>query len=282
MKHLQQAGASFDEAQAQGTEQAPSTQEQVNDQTGSPTVGAQDIPQDVTDLSKLEKFVFEGKEWTADQLKKSIMLHSDYTKKTQDLSENRKYYDNLQYDLDSVRANPALADKFKEVYPKSFHKYLDYVSSQTSSAQSSPSQGHQAIPDDVVSAVLQRIQPELERSKGYIQQVEAEKYEAKLNNLFGTLSKKYPDAVEDVVLARAQTYLDKGEALTDQTWERLWKQSHDQMVKRDQERKSQTLQTQRQSNQSFKGPPQGGEAPMGVAPKMKLKDVADHIIKSMK
>jgi hypothetical protein len=78
-------------------------------------------PQTVAELDKLEKFKFEGQEYTPQELKNAILRQSDYTRKTQEFSQERRFYDNLQADLRSVRSNPALAAEFRRTYPEKFH-----------------------------------------------------------------------------------------------------------------------------------------------------------------
>lgn len=57
----------------------------VNPQTATPQ-NNQPTTQELIDLASVQKFKIDGKEMTFDQLKKSMMLHSDYTKKTQSVA----------------------------------------------------------------------------------------------------------------------------------------------------------------------------------------------------
>jgi hypothetical protein len=87
----------------------------------------------IAELDKLEKFKFQGKEWTPKDLEKAILRQQDYTKKTQGLSEerkafeqDRKFADNLYYDLKYVRENPTQAaiNEFIKTYPEKYHGHL--------------------------------------------------------------------------------------------------------------------------------------------------------------
>jgi hypothetical protein len=79
----------------------------------------------ISELEKLEKIKYNGKVLSgkdlARELKEGSLRLSDYTKKTQAIAEERKYYDNLAVDLQKLKANPALVDQFKSIYPQKFH-----------------------------------------------------------------------------------------------------------------------------------------------------------------
>ena len=81
----------------------------------------------VVDISTLEKFKFGDEELTPETLRKQRMMHQDYTNKTKAVAQERKFYENVGFDLDKVKKNPALADEFKKIYPKAFHRFLDFV-----------------------------------------------------------------------------------------------------------------------------------------------------------
>lgn len=224
-------------------------------------------------LDKMEKFKFGDREWTPDQLRKAMMLHSDYTKKTQSLAENRKYYDNLGADLDAIKANPKLADEFKKIYPKEFHKYLGYV---TSSDSSSEQVSHQTQ-----NSINPELQSRFERLENYVKEKEVQAYEAQLDAKFSALKQKYPNAVEDVVLAKAQTILDSGTQLTDQVWDKLWKQSDEFMVKQFENIQKQRVEKQKAAGNAAKGPGPGGGAP-GQAPKrMTMNEATEQAIRDL-
>src|SRR3954464_16064772 len=103
--------------------------ENTSSAPGEAEAGAGEQPKtpEMVDLESLEKFRYAGREMTPKELQQAVMLQSDYTRKTQQLAEERKYYDNLSADLSAVAQNPQLAAKFKEVYPEKFHDYLAYV-----------------------------------------------------------------------------------------------------------------------------------------------------------
>src|SRR4051812_16401412 len=61
------------------------------------------------DLGKIDKFNWEGEEWSVKDLKNAVLRQKDYSQKTEAIAQDRKYYENLSFDLAKVRENPALA-----------------------------------------------------------------------------------------------------------------------------------------------------------------------------
>ena len=171
----------------------------------------------IYDLDSAEKFKWQGREWTTKELQSSYMAHSDYTRKTQALAEERKFYDNLSYDLEAVKNNPGLMQEFKRVYPEKFHSYLNYVQSKQPDTQAQTSQ--QGLDPKFVERV--------ERLERNIHEREVAAIEAELDAKFKQYSEKYPMADEEAVIARAQALINRGDKITDQTWDNLWKSVHD-------------------------------------------------------
>lgn len=264
---IEQASQAIDTAVADGKfTKAPVTNNPEKPE-GSPVV----------DLDKAEKFKWGGREWTPDQLKKAQMLHSDYTKKTQALSEEKKYWSNLRTDLAKVQNNPSLADEFRRVYPKEYHDYLAYagVKEQQKAARNSNEEV------DQTKGIDPKIIEDFNQMKNYIRQQEIEKHEAKIDNVFAKMSVKYPEAIEDVVLAKADVLDSKGIEITDDVWEKLWKDSHDTMLARAQSGQKKIVEAQRAANQKGKAQGPGGGVPGQAPVKMKLKDVADFAINNI-
>lgn len=248
------------ETEDQSTE-VVETQESEQSLETSPVEQTSAAPQ-VVDLDSLEKFKYAGRELTPKELQSMIMMQSDYTRKTQALAEERKYYDNLGADLAAVKANPSLADRFKSVYPEKFHSYLDYVVSQSTQGQGAQQQTQQTP--------QYQIDPEFKRRFDAIESELNERkiaaINAELDAKFKTLSEKYPYADEEAAIARAQALIDRGEKLTDKVWEGIFKSVHeryDQLIKKQQ---SAQFNKQKQANLKGKDAAAGGGIP-GQAPK---------------
>lgn len=236
----------------------------------SPGASTEQPGESVLDLDSVQKFRFEGREWSPKDFRQAHMMHADYTRKTQQLAEERKYYDNLQDDLERVKANPQLAEKFRSIYPEKFHKFLGYVSpAQAASAAQGQNQGStqgQAPTDPALMSRIEAIE------KQYRDQ-QAAAIDAELEAKFGTLSKKYPLADEESVIARAEALLsraketgDKDFKLTDATWDRLWKADQERHEGRYKSHYSKQIQKQSAFNQKGKDAASGGGVP-GQAPK---------------
>lgn len=247
-------------------------------QTGADTANpggetAQAAPS-IVDLDAVEKFKFAGREWTPKDFQGAYMMQSDYTKKTQALAEERKYYDNLGADLAAVKTNPSLAAKFKAIYPEKFHSFLGYVAptTPTSQTQVQPegAEKSQGQPNPELMERLERIEHDFMERK--IQAINAE-----LDAKFKTLSGKYPMADEDSVVARAQALLEAKRqsaplneqsqvTVSDKEWDDLWKSSHDRVQGLASKHYSETVNKQKNANKSGKDVASGGGIG-GQAPK---------------
>jgi hypothetical protein len=98
---------------------------EVLDKELAPSAETPEAAPELVDLDTMDKFKFGGREWTPKELEAAYMRQQDYSRKTQEIAQERKYYDNLPYDLDMVKNNPALVNQFKQVYPAKFHSWID-------------------------------------------------------------------------------------------------------------------------------------------------------------
>lgn len=210
------------------------------------------------DLESVQKFRFGGKEWTPKEFQGAYMMQADYTRKTQQLAEERKYFDNLNADLAAVKANPSLESKFREVYPAKYHAYLDYVAQkQAQAGQNSQS------PYGNIDPAFQRRFESLEADMN-TRKVEA--INAELDARFKTLSEKYPLADEEAAIARAQALHSKGIQLNDKVWDQIWKAVSDKNEAVFKKYGAAQVNKQKQANQQGKDAAPGGGIP-GQAPK---------------
>lgn len=258
-------------------------------QSGSPstqnTASPAEQAQAILNLDQAQKFKFGDREWTPDQLKKSMMLHSDYTKKTQAISEARKYYDNLEHDLDYIRNHhnkQEAAQAFTQTYPKEFHKYLKHAGidmAQEASSRQMQAQSNTEIPPEILR--------DLQMVKTYVQEKETQAIEAQLDQTFSSLSKKYPDGDEDVVLARAQALLDSkresdpGFRITNEVWEKLWKASHDKYAQKREAHQKGIIEKQRTANSSYRAPAPGGATPGQAPVRRTMKEATEFAVQTL-
>ncbi len=230
----------------------------------------QDQAQAVYELEKLGKFKFDGQDWTPEDLKKAVLRMKDYTTKTQALSEEKKsyskqfeqkehFYKNLPWDLDRVKKDPNLIPEFIKVYPAEFHQILkDHLND----VQPSQSQSKQTSQPLVDVELLSRVNS-LEQT---FQQQEIAKNEALITQTMSKMASKYPDAIPDLVLARAYEVHDAGTKLTDQVWEQIYKQVDAQGKQFVKARYGDLVKQQKSANEKARGVESGGGIP-GQAPK---------------
>lgn len=227
---------------------------------GGDAAPAHDTAPQILDLDSVDKFKFGGKEWTPGDFKNSVMFHSDYSRKTQALAEERKYYDNLSADLATVRKNPQMASEFKKHYPEKFHAYLDYVSPNQPKPDANTGKSDSPYAND--PALMER----LDRLESDHKERQVQLIEAEIDARFKTLSPKYPMADEEAVIARALALDSRGEKLTPKVWESIFKSVHDQGQKRAEKFYADKVEKQKTANQKGRDVAAGGGTP-GTAPK---------------
>ena len=230
--------------------------------------------EDIVDLGKLQKFKWNGKTLTASELQKMAMMQADYTKKTQEISAEKKYYSNLYYDLNNVKKNPALISEFKRIYPKQFHSYLDSITDEISDATNTAAAAPQAQAKQSSPEAQQPIDPRTEEMYNFYKEQRQMASQEKVDALFDRLGSQYKDADEAKVIARVQTLIelskrepDKYQRPDDATIEKLFKQEHEAFQAKVKEHMNRMLDEQRKANARGRGPAAGGAIP-GSAPKM--------------
>lgn len=225
--------------------------------------------QDIIDLANAKKVRLDGKEYSIDELKRERMLQSDYTRKTQALSQERKFYENLHYDLKKVEQDPQkFIAEFKKVYPKQFHKYVsDYEtvpeSQSTARNQTTEHRGQLRIED---------LPPEVKNVLDYIESQQKQTADAAVDAVIQKNLNKYPHARQKEVLAEWGAMIDAHKndpstyaKPTEADVERLFEQSHKEIESLFAKLKTQQQTAQINANKSLRGPGSGGATP-GVAP----------------
>ena len=258
----------------------------------------------IIDLDKAEKFRWEGREMTREDLKRDFMKQSDYTKKTQAIAEQRrqfederrqwisqqeqteKYESNLDADIQNVLRDPSLVDKFKEIYPQKYHAKIDQAMNQTFGDQNSP-QRSQTLLEQRLKSIEGRFQSQdMERAKSAFDK-EVQANSEILESNITRLATKYPNADEDSVVARAE-YMAlsiKKDQDFDKNFssllEKLYKENNQFHDDRYKKIYSQKVEQQKQANSRGRDIGKGGATPASAPTKMKLKDVKHHILNNM-
>lgn len=229
---------------------------------------------EVVDLSSLEKFKFQEKDWTPKELQSAIMRQKDYSQKTEALSKERKYYDNLAYDLANVMRNPGLANRFKEVYPQQFHKFLDEAFSDL--IKKDQVQGAQQNQEPQVPAEFMNRFANMERQL-FDHQVKAA--EAQIDSVFNGNIKKYPYADEVSVINKAQALIEKNTEMTPSVWNNLFKMEHERGVSIAKKYMEETVKQQKAVQSKTRDSGSGGGAPSAQPRKLTMKEATEQAIK---
>lgn len=243
---------------------------------------------DVIDLDKVEKFVFNGEELTPEELNRHFMRQQDYTRKTQEIAQERKFIDNLQADLEYVASNPDKVDAFKQTYPEKFHKYLDLVKPKQADYYDEDEVDEGTIPKHVAEKLkkLDAIEKKLSAQEREREMQEQKVVERQIDDVINEFSPKYPFAPEAEVLAvvdaiAAENAENPHFKMTKSSWERVFKSVNAHFEKHYEQTYSSRVKAQlKDSEEASDGAP-GGLAP-GRAPKnLKLGDVADYMIQDL-
>lgn len=220
-ENLENSSAATEGAQTSVSESAPAETNPGADPSGQPV-----------EIESLDRYRYQGrplKDWES-----GYMRQQDYTQKTQAIAQERRYSENLSADLDKVKSNPALAEQFRSIYPEKYHSYLRYVLQENSAVQ--PQYNGQRVQAPQYAQLDPATQAEIRQYKAALQEREVEAINQELTAKFTNLSKKYPFADEEAVVARAQSLWAKMKEndptnpnlkITDQQWDILWKSQHE-------------------------------------------------------
>lgn len=191
---------------------------------GQPEATDSPTKSELLDLDKLERFRFQGKEWSAKDLRNAYLMREDYTRKTQALSKEReaiteaaKYRDNFDTDLQSVIANPKLLDQMRSVYPKEYVAVAEKILGRLERPQLTPKE---------TDPEFQQLKGELAEWRREREEQEVKNVETWLDTTYQKLSTKYPDANSELVTARAEAASKQGTQITEAVLDKLFKQSH--------------------------------------------------------
>lgn len=244
------------------------------------------------DLDKVDTFIFQGQKYTPEELNKAILRQSDYSRKTQEVAQEKKFITNLSADLEYIRENPDQVENFKKVYPEHYHKYLDFVLAKDNSAR--PEDG---VDDDydLPPQIQERLKKldKLEEIEAKLQRQEQKEYESQvamaekqIDNIFSKFQDKYPYAVEDVVLNRVQSLLDEnrdnpGFQLTENTWERVFKAVNNHYQKHFESRYRNQAEAQLKDSERASDSAPGGMAPGRAPRRMSFEDATEAAIQDL-
>jgi len=230
----------------------------------------QAIAEKIADLGQFQRVKWKDKELPVNDLMSAYSRQGALSRQVQQYNEEKKYFSNLKADLSKVRANPALADEFRRVYPEQFHEWLEDVLDKAAAQGASPataqaSSAQTLLPKEVQDALKTVKELQSERHTERVAQREAE-----IDSAFARLTPKFPLATpngdESRVLNAAQAALDRGEKLTPQVWEKIFKESNDFYQKAFESHYKTKFTKQNEANARGRDVARGGGIP-GAAPK---------------
>jgi hypothetical protein len=220
--------------QGQPSEAAPSQAENNNQDSKaeiSSEASKSALDQAIFNLDKTDKFSFGGREWTRESLKKLVdqetqfqSMQKDYTQKTQTLAqerkaleEDKKFRENLAWDLMNVQKDPSLVQAFIKTYPQAYHKHVEEFLKTNQQAQ-----GNKQVQGPQVDVqTLSR----LERLEKFYNDQEVARQEVEITKTIDDFSAKYPNAakMKELVIARAYEANQQGSQLSNDDWEKIFK-----------------------------------------------------------
>lgn len=184
--------------------------------------GTADGKPSITDLDKLDRFRFEGREWSRKELRDAYLRREDYSRKTAELAETRKYADNFAADLRTVIKDRARFAEFQRLYPREFVERAQEVMANLREAGGT----EQTKPNDPNGERIQALEGKIQTYEQRQEAQEIEKLQLWIDNQFATFSKKYPDARQKEVMGDAEILARQGTKITPQVLEKLFKASH--------------------------------------------------------
>lgn len=190
---------------------------------------------DIPDLDKLERFRFGGRELTRKELQDSFMMRSDYTRKTQEVAEARKYADNFDSDMRTVLENPQLLEQMRKIYPSGYVQIAEQILSRQKQQP-----GTQAPPaSETMSSLPPEIMAKLDKVDKWEKEMQERTTQAtleQLDSLHERMGAKYSYADPDVVDRRIELAIDQGLKITPENlakvYENAYKMHHESIKSR--------------------------------------------------
>lgn len=225
--------------------------------------------QELVDLDKLEKFRFAGREMTKDELKNSYMFQSDYTKKTQQLADQRKafqeeqqkwssYRESYKVDVQAVLAGKYTREDFKKVYPEPYWHLVD------GNEQANPVRQGVQQPNQLPPEVA-----ELMEFKNQWKEERIQLHESKIDATMAKMTQKFPDAEAVRVLDLAKQWKShnpKAQEIPEKVWEKIYTAEQKRFEELSDKRQQRLMQAQKTANQQGRDVASGGGTP-GQAPR---------------
>lgn len=273
------AGVDRDALETAANNEAPSSAPEQSDgvEIGN---GKQDLEgapstqttNEMLDLDKHDRFRWQGKDWTREELQKSLMMQSDYTQKTQEVAESRKYATNFDADMERVIENPELLAQMRSIYPPSYVKVAERILERMEQRQEANPPAQAQGQPDYEKTVRSLLEKEIAPLKEWKEQVSKQQYEtevkaisAELDTKFDKLQAKYPEASQREVHTLIDAAIKRGVTPDDKLFEKAFKESHSSFETRYTQRQKKAVEEQKTASAKARDIGAGGATP-GQAP----------------
>ncbi len=245
------------------------------------------------ELDKLEKFKFGGEEWTPATLKAAMLRQQDYTKKTQETAQERKYLDNYKRDLETVRSNPNLASEFKKIYPPQYHYLVDsFLSTSDAETEQPKSEQNQSYLNDPKLKELMHDVTELKTfNQAQATKAATQEIDATLRELVAkhNVPEEARADIELVTLKKIEELIsfnkenpDRRVEITSEIWAKAYEQTYKNFNRTMEAIYKQKVQSQTNASKKAKDTGAGGGTPGQAPVKTSLKDVRQQMLNDIK
>lgn len=217
----------------------------------------------VTDLDSLERFRFQGRELSKDDLQKLLAGESREAE-----SAYAKFDANFRYDLATVLEDPSKLAAFRSIYPPEYvqlaERALKAQGVNPQSPQGQPNAKQDSQPADPRIARLEKIADQWEAAQ---RESRVNQITSALDKSFDKFSKKYPDADQEVINSRLFALRQQGIELQDQNGklredviEKLFKDDNGARLKAKEDWWKQKVEAQKRANSQARDVGRGGSA----------------------
>lgn len=237
---------------------------------------------ELVDIDKLERLRWKGQELTRKELEDRQLRYEDYTRKVQQTSEVRKFSEAFPVDLDKVVEDPSLMEAMRKLYPPEYVKAAERVLARLSDKKEDAAiEKPSALPPEIVRK-LEKVEKMSEwqaRIDKRIEEANLQQSVKVIDDMFDKLTKEFPEADDTYVQSKLRDHVEeielRGEKVGKERMEKLaqtlFKQDHERMVKRMEDRYRAKFEAQKTAATKAKDIGAGGGTPS--APPVRAKTI---------
>jgi hypothetical protein len=216
---------------------------------------------DPVDLDSLERFRFQGKELSKDDLQKLLSGQSGT-----EATPNAKFDSNFRYDLATVLEDPSKLAQFRRIYPAEYVQIVERALAAQRAGEPVNPNG-QPKPGTSNDPRLERLEKIAEQWETAQKEQRVSQITSALDRCFESLAKKYPDADAEVINSRLFALRQMGTQLQDENGklkenviEKLFKDDHTVRAKAREDWWKKKVESQKNANSQARDAGQGGAA----------------------